>query len=132
MTLPKPSRLRLVCRLPGARAPTPPFGLDAFEEGDAAAVAVLLDFDAERPLRAQVDEAAAQIPDAKSLPDGRLVVVLAERANGRGLLGRLLGGRTHVPRIVRATALLARGYREIGAGADEVSGTDLVWGTAEA
>jgi hypothetical protein len=116
-----------VCRASGGRRPAPPFGLAAFTDDEGAAIAVLLDVDAEASTRAQVEDAAAQIPDAASLPAGRLVVVLPERAARRGLLGRIFGAR-QVPRVVRATALLARGYDAIACGADEVSGADLVWG----
>jgi len=122
-----PKALRLVCRTPGARAPLPPFGLGAFTGDANAAVAVLLDVNAEDSERAQVDAAAPQIPHADELPAGRLVVVLAARAQTGGFFSRLFaGGRAEVPRAVRATALLARGYANLGANAE----AGLVWGEA--
>ncbi len=125
MTLPAPSALRLVCRAPTVSPPATPLGLRAFTDDPAAEICVLLDIDPETPEREQVDAACAQIPDAADLPAGRLVIVLPERAKGRGLLTRLFGGtRAHVSCAVRATALLARGYSEIGAEAG------LVWGKA--
>jgi len=127
--IPAPPALRLVCLSgAGARAPSPPFGLRAFTDDADADIAVLLDLDAETAERAQVDAALAQIPEADSVP-GRLVVVLAERAAARGLLGRLFRP-AKIPRAVRATALLARGYDAIASGVDEASGADLVWGRA--
>jgi hypothetical protein len=81
--------------------------------------------------REGVDLAAAQIPLASEMPEGRIVVVLPERAASGGIITRLFrGGRTPVPRAVRATALLARGYREIGAAVDAKTDLDLVWGVA--
>jgi hypothetical protein len=122
-----PKALRLVCRTPGARAPLPPFGLGAFTDDPDAAVAVLLDVDGEGGERAQVDVVAQQIPHADELPAGRLVVVLPTRAHAGGFFSRLLAGsRAGVPLAVRATALLARGYVDLGANAE----ADLVWGEA--
>ena len=125
MTPPTPRSLRLVCSAAGARAPSPPFGLPAFTADTDADMAVLLDVDPDANEHAQVDAAAAQIPDAAELPKGRVVVVLAARAQTGGFFSRLLSsGRARVSPAVRATALLARGYTNLGA--DD----ELVWGEA--
>jgi hypothetical protein len=124
---PTPLALRLLCRQPDARAPAPPFGLATFSDDPDAAVAVLLDVSPDDAERAQVDAAASQIPHADELPEGRLVVVLGARAQAGGFFSRLFAGsRAHIPVAVRATALLARGYRSLGADAE----ADLVWGEA--
>jgi hypothetical protein len=77
------------------------------------------------------EAAAAQLPLARDLPRGRVVFVLPERAAPGGLLKRLFGGAgAPIPRAVRATALLARGYADIGATVDAKTDLDLVWGVA--
>jgi hypothetical protein len=124
--------LRLVCRAKDARPPTPPLGVSAYTEDPSAAVAILLELDAGQSEREQVDDAWEQIPAAESLTPGQAVVVLPDPARGRGIFGRLFAGGKDIPRAIRATALLARGYTNIGAGKDDVSGADLVWGEAEA
>ena len=48
---------------------------------------------------------------------------------GSRLLAALGRGRT-IPRVFRATALVARGYVRVGAGIDPESRSDLVWGYA--
>ncbi len=130
---PTPRALRLVCALAGARPPPPPFGLPAYVDTPDAALAIVLDVDPGATARAQVDLAAAQIPQADAEPNaepnadgaGRLVVVLAARALAGGFFARMLGqGRAPIPPEVRATALLARGYVNLG------SDGDVVWGEA--
>jgi hypothetical protein len=131
LALPPSARaLRLVCRTAAARPPAPPLGARAFTDDATADVAVLLDVDPRAPMRAQVDAAAAQLPDPRELPRGRLVVVLAEPVAARPLLERLFGGRASISRAARATALLARGYRRIGAAFDAATRSDVVWGEA--
>jgi hypothetical protein len=120
---PSPRALRLVCSVSGARPPVPPFGLASFVNDADADVAVMLDVDPEANERAQLDAAAAQIPAAAELPAGRIVVLLPQRAQAGGFFSRLLAsGRARVSPAVRATALLARGYTNLGA--DD----ELVWG----
>jgi len=112
------------------RDPVPPLGLRGFDE-TAQDIAVFLDVDPAASERAQVDAAAVQIPPAREVARGRLVIVLPERAAPAGILARLFGGgRASVPRSVRATALLARGYGAIGACVDPKTDLDLVWGVA--
>ncbi len=61
-------------------------------------------------------EVAAQIPEPSTLPPGAAVVLGPLATRKRGALGRLLGdGKTKVPLSARCTALLARGYVELGA-----------------
>jgi hypothetical protein len=129
MTPPALPALRLVTTAQGARPPKPPLGLRAFTEAPDAALAVLLDLEDGPPARAQVDLVAAQLPAPEDLPEGRVVLVLGERAAGASLLGRLLRRDVGIPRAVRSTALLARGYVELGAGTD-ATGRELVWGKA--
>ena len=131
MGLDRVHALRLV-RPPSAvgRDPIPPLGLRGFDER-AADVAVFLDLDPAASDRAQVDLAAAQIPAAAEIARGRVVIVLPERAVPTGILARLFGGgRASIPRAVRATALLARGYGGIAAALDPKTDLDLVWGVA--
>jgi hypothetical protein len=75
---------------------------------------------------------AAQLPDPHELAAGSLVVVHETGRRVRGLR-RLLAFWKRKPRAhaaVRCTALLARGYLEIGAALDARSGERLVWGFA--
>jgi hypothetical protein len=59
---------------------------------------------------------AGQIPLAITLPPGTRVVVLANATRRGGLLRRLLGRRREpVPPSTACTALLVRGYVDIGA-----------------
>jgi hypothetical protein len=61
---------------------------------------------------------ARQIPDAGSLAPRTRVTVLPIATRRGGLLRRLLGdARVPVSRAVRCTALLLRGYVDIGADA---------------
>jgi hypothetical protein len=123
--VPRPSGLRLETRARSVR-PRPPFGLEDWSD-DAAAIAVALDAetcDIEDPVAV-----AAGIPEASSLEPGTRVYVLGAASRGAGILARLRGSLP-VSRVTRCTALLVRGYVEIGAGVDEVSGADLAWGMA--
>jgi hypothetical protein len=81
-----------------------------------------------------VAEAAPQLPaiaDTGKNPAVR-VFVHPDPARGGGMLGRLFGGKKSVPRAVRASALLARGYVDLGAGEGETDGVDWVWGSPPA
>jgi hypothetical protein len=80
-----------------------------------------------------VEAIAAQLPDPASLPAGTLVVLPAEIASGSRSLARsvlAVFGRTKtITRARRCSALLARGYVDIGAGDDE-NRADLAWAHA--
>jgi hypothetical protein len=78
----------------------------------------------------------AQLPDPAELPAGSLLIV-HERQAPRAGFGRLFDRvkwlvlkprRAHA--AVRCTALLARGYQEIGCAADPKTGEEVVWGLA--
>jgi hypothetical protein len=103
-----------------------PFGLGTWTD-DAAAIAVELEADDDGPAVAIV---AAQIPDTSEVAPGALVVVLGDVASSSGIFGRLLRARRSIPRAIRGSALLARGYVRIGGGIDDASGLDLAWGYA--
>lgn len=128
VAIPRPAALRLVARRHFARAPKPPFGLDDWSP-DADAIAVLLDVET-----TAIDDpaaVAAQIPHARERPPGSAIFVLAAAPDGRSLIRRWLGPRPQtVSRAARCAALLARGYVELGAGADPASGKDVAWGRA--
>jgi hypothetical protein len=127
-----PSSIRLV-RSRGAQGtlPPPPLGLAAFSEA-ASAPAVAIELAPLREARTERERAmqiAAELPSQSSLPAGTLVVVLGDASPSGGFVKRLLKrDREPVSRAARATALLARGFTEIGAAHDEASGHDLVWG----
>jgi hypothetical protein len=70
---------------------------------------------------------ARELPDPASLAAGMRVYVLGHATRGAGFLARLRG-KVQVTRVVRCTALLARGYEGIGAGVDDASRADLAWG----
>ncbi|MDP9149447.1 MAG: hypothetical protein M3O36_05845 [Myxococcota bacterium] len=126
--MPRPTALRLVTRATDAATPKPLFGLPAWS-AEAEAIAVLLDGDAATGL--DVSAIAAQIPHARESPPGTTVVVLGPAAKDRRPLRRWLGPREKVAsRAARCTALLARGYVDLGAGADPTSGVDMAWGSA--
>ncbi|MBX3211834.1 MAG: hypothetical protein KF850_07365 [Labilithrix sp.] len=90
---------------------------------------------------ASVASIAAALPDPASLTPGTLVVVpgalQAERARGPLALGRtlarsvlsVLGRPQTVTRARRCSALVARGYVDVGAAEDELR-ADLAWGYA--
>jgi hypothetical protein len=123
MTPSRPTALRLVTRAVGAREPGAPLGLRSWST-DADAIAVLIDaaeLDVDNPR-----EIAAQIPQATELPQATRVFVLGVAARGRGAIG-WLARAIRIPRATRCTALVARGYVEVGAGADD-TGSDLAWG----
>jgi len=125
---PRPAALRLSTANPVSKLPRPPFGLGGWS-ADAQATAVLLhvgDVGAD-----DVGALFAQIPKATTLPSGTPMFVLGtaiSRVNAwRHLLG---GGSVRVPRATRCTALVARGYVDVGGGIDESTGLDLAWGCA--
>ena len=124
MTPPRPTALRLVGSASDSRRPAPPMGLAAWD-ASAPALAVVLDaasIDVDDPM-----QVAAQIPQAAELPPATPVFVLG-LASGKPAVLRWLGRRVPVTRAARCTALLARGYVDVGAGVDDASQADLVWG----
>lgn len=122
--LPRPSAFR---PLPGTRpARRVPLGASLREDAEDVLVAL-----PEQALDAA--SAAAALPDPEELAPGALVVVLGEPTGAGSVAGRLLSalGKTKaVPRAVRCTALLVRGYVEVGAGTCPATGADLAWGRA--
>lgn len=125
--IPAPSAMRLLG--PAAKAPRPPFGLGAWTE-TAEALAVVLDVhDLPASATAQVGAVARQLPRASELAPGTLVVVLGDSMPAGGLFARLRRP-AHVARALRCTALLARGFVDVGGGVDPKSGQDLAWATA--
>jgi hypothetical protein len=127
---PRPDSLRLVTRADGARPPKPPLGVRAWTPA-ATSVAVLLESRTEGARNATtaagVTDVASQIPAATELPPGTPVIVLGSAARSASLWG-LVSRAVEIPRAVRCSALVARGYVDIGAGTDEVTGADLAWG----
>jgi hypothetical protein len=123
---PRPAALRLVTRARAGKLPKPPLGLRAWSP-DAEALALLLDEQRGDP-RA-LAEVAAQLPRASSLAPGTLVVILGTAANERPFW-RLFARGAEVSRAARCSALVARGYVDVGAGLDEATGADLAWGAS--
>ena len=76
----------------------------------------------------EVATVSRQIPPATTLPRGTRVVVLAGGAARKRFFARLLGKGPRASRAVRGSALLARGYTRLGAGAADED--DAVWGYA--
>jgi hypothetical protein len=75
------------------------------------------------------------LPDPTTLPAGTLVIVPGEVAGGRSLARSVLAvfGRLKVvPRTRRCTALVARGYLDVGAAEDAMAHADLAWGSVPA
>jgi hypothetical protein len=71
-----------------------------------------------------VESVAPQIPRAETLEPGTRLVAFAGKS--RGWLGKLLPPRGAPPLAAIGSALLARGYVEIGGG--EEDGRAAVWG----
>jgi hypothetical protein len=78
----------------------------------------------------------AQLPDPSELPSGSLLIVREEAMPRTGLrrLFDRIKAMVRKPRkahaAVRCTALLARGYRDIGSATDPKTGEEVVWGLA--
>lgn len=126
MMHPLPSALRLSTPTPQSKQPRPPFGLRGWST-EAHATAVQLD--ARHGDLQSVSSIVAQIPRATSLPPRTPIVLLGLAVRAPGVWGRLLGaGTVRVTRASRCTALLARGYVDVGGGLDEVTASDLAWG----
>lgn len=122
----RPTEIRLSARGARGKPPKPPFGIAGWN-AEAVDVAVLLDAPPEN--HRAIASVAEQLPLASSLPSGTAVFVLGAAPSAHAIW-RLLGRTAPVARAVRCTALLVKGYVEIGAGVDEASGSDLVWGSA--
>jgi hypothetical protein len=113
-------------RARAVKSPRPPFGLSAWTP-DAEAAALLLDLrGADAHSAAAV---AGQVPLASDLSPGAPLFVLGTAAVGDSIWQMFARGAA-VPRAIRCGALLARGYVDIGAGVDEATGADLVWGSS--
>ena len=56
------------------------------------------------------------------------LVVLSPNLPREGFFARLVGGEHSLPRGLRGSALLLKGFGHIGAGIDPVTGLDLIWG----
>ena len=123
----RPSAIRLVARTAGGKPPKPLFGIGAWIP-TAADVAVFLDTPRGDDHRV-MSGVAEQLPQASTLPSGTAVYVLGGAASDKRLW-RLLGRTVAVARAARCTALLIKGYVDIGAGVDDVTGVDLAWGSA--
>jgi hypothetical protein len=108
------------------RTPKPPFGLRGWTPS-ADAAAVLLDARA-GDLRSAWD-VAQQVPLASTLPAGAPLIVLGTAAPSASVW-RWLVRDVAISRAARCSALLARGYVDIGAGTDEVTGAEFAWGYA--
>lgn len=96
----------------------PPLGVATFTpDGEAWLVA---------PSAEDVSSLARELPVAQP---GTLVILLPHAAPARGLWS-LLSAPAPLSRHVRASALLARGFVELGACVDAHTKLDLVWGRA--
>lgn len=123
----RPTAIRLVrIGRDGGKAPKPPFGLRGWAP-EADAVALLLDASGLSPCT--LAAVARQVPLAGTLASGTPLFVLGVAA-ADGALWRLFGRGVQVSRAARCSALVARGYVEVGAGLDEATGSDLAWGQA--
>ncbi len=124
--MPRPEAMRLITRARRHPRGLLPFGLRAWSV-DADAIAVLLE-----TAQPDLDAAAVleQVPAARSLAPATPVFVLgrAARSGSPTWFSWVRSGALNVPRAPRCDALLMRGYVGLGAGIDESSGADLVWG----
>lgn len=118
----KASRPAVGVRARSAATPLDPAVLKAarivsIAESDAGSIAAMM----------------AALPDPADLDEGTLVVVPGEPAGGRTLGRSLLavfGRAKPIARTRRSTALVARGYVDVGAA--ESDDGDLVWGRVPA
>jgi hypothetical protein len=80
---------------------------------------------------ADVASVARALPDPTTLDPGTKVIVLGALKEAPSLASRLLSAfgraKTDVPRVLRCTALVARGYVRVGA-AEDANGRDLAFG----
>jgi hypothetical protein len=132
----RPESIRLLTRARAAvTLPLPPFGIPSWSDEPTAAVAVWLEV-ATNAEGGDLASMAAQIPRAETLRANTTVVVLPTAIRpDRGWL-RVFGERAlllrNVPRALRCTALLVRGYVDIEAEPEAAGhrGEPLVWGRA--
>lgn len=126
MPVPRPESARFVGLAPNAKAPPPPFGLKGWSQDGTATV---VELDASTSDLSAAGAIAPQLPECDSLPSRSLVVLLGEAGRGGGAWRRLVRmNATPVSRAARCSALLVRGYVDIGAGTDDGTSHDLVWG----
>ena len=126
MPRPEPAAVRLTTRAKNAVPPRPPLGARAWSD-EADATVILLD--ASGPASLDPANVASQLPEATTFAGGTPLVVLGDAARGGPAWRRLLrADKVSVPRAARCTALLARGYVDVGGGLDESTGADLAWG----
>lgn len=126
MIAPRPESVRFVGLAPNAKAPPPPFGLERWSD---AASALVVELDGSTSDLSTAGAVAPQVPECGSLPRRTLVVLLGQAGRGGGTWRRFVRMyATPVSRAARCSALLARGYVDIGAGTDEGTTRDLVWG----
>jgi len=124
--MPRPAALRLVTRAERLPRASLPFRLASWTP-DAPGIAVWLETAGE-----DLDDAAiaAQLPPARDLAPATPVFVLgtAVRAHPARWFPSLRCSAVRIERAPRCGALLMRGYVRLGAGLDEASSADLVWG----
>lgn len=75
-----------------------------------------------------IADVISQLPEIGSMKTGAQVVILARSTPPTGIFARVFGRKQHVPRGVRGSALLARGFVNIAAAGE--GDDDLVWGYA--
>jgi hypothetical protein len=129
---PSPRAIRLVRRAVGTPPPVP-FGLAAWSDDPSADIAVVVEANDDWPSSGLGDARAIapEIPAARELAAGALVVVIDASETARGFFAKLARKkRPPVARAVRGSALLARGFVRLGGGVDDASGLDLAWGYA--
>jgi len=84
---------------------------------------------------ADIASAARALPDPRELPEGRLVLVGPTVREPRSIAKSVLaafGRAKTIPRWLRCSALVARGYVRVGASVDPDTKEDLAWGYAPA
>jgi hypothetical protein len=82
---------------------------------------------------ADIASAARALPDPAELAEGTLVLVGATVREPKSIAKSVLaalGRAKTIPRWVRCSALVARGYVRVGASIDPDTKEDLVWGYA--
>ena len=134
MKTPRPSTIRAGVRrwrtAPGSPPPLSAFGVDAHASLDDGAI---VEGDAIYFIpRALVDQATPWglvqlLPEPETLRGAMLVI--APTTGGAGFFTRVFGGGARtIPRALRGSALLLKGFSSIGGAFDPSSGLDLVWG----
>jgi hypothetical protein len=68
----------------------------------------------------------ALLPDPETTRGA--LVVISPALPREGFFARLVGSERTLPRALRGSALLLKGFGHIGAGIDPASGLDLIWG----